>query len=80
MLKIKTYEMTCSACPSQWDIWTENDEYIYVRYRGGHFYARIGCETFYSEEVGGFFSGVMGNEEMMIRLAGVLDFSEAKEI
>lgn len=31
----------CWACPSQWDAWTETGQYIYLRYRGGHGYAKM---------------------------------------
>jgi hypothetical protein len=26
---------TCIACPSQWDAWTTDGQYLYLRYRGG---------------------------------------------
>ncbi|MFC9247427.1 hypothetical protein ACFT7S_26525 [Streptomyces sp. NPDC057136] len=26
---------TCSACPSQWDAWTADGQYLYLRYRHG---------------------------------------------
>lgn len=26
---------TCSACPSQWDAWTTDGQYLYMRYRFG---------------------------------------------
>ena len=26
---------TCSACPSQWDAWTTDGQYLYLRYRFG---------------------------------------------
>ena len=26
---------TCCACPSQWDAWTVDGQYLYLRYRGG---------------------------------------------
>ena len=26
---------TCQACPSQWDAWNEDGQYLYLRYRGG---------------------------------------------
>lgn len=26
---------TCTACPSQWDAWTLEGQYLYLRYRGG---------------------------------------------
>jgi len=27
---------TCQACPSQWDAWTAEGQYLYLRYRFGH--------------------------------------------
>lgn len=32
---------TCWACPSQWDAWTDEGEYVYLRYRHGCGYAKI---------------------------------------
>lgn len=26
---------TCTACPSQWDAWTADGQYLYLRYRSG---------------------------------------------
>lgn len=26
---------TCIACPSQWDAWTADGQYLYLRYRSG---------------------------------------------
>jgi hypothetical protein len=26
---------TCTACPSQWDAWTADGQYLYLRYRWG---------------------------------------------
>ncbi|GAA3550666.1 hypothetical protein GCM10022419_033670 [Nonomuraea rosea] len=26
---------TCRACPSQWDAWTTDGQYLYLRYRSG---------------------------------------------
>lgn len=28
--------LTCPACPSQWDAWTDAGQYLYLRYRGGY--------------------------------------------
>lgn len=27
---------TCWACPSQWDAWTPDGRYVYMRFRWGH--------------------------------------------
>ncbi|GIH91962.1 hypothetical protein ACFFMN_33860 [Planobispora siamensis] len=34
MRLVKVIE-TCSACPSQWDAWTDTGQYLYLRYRSG---------------------------------------------
>ena len=35
MITIVKQEQTCNMCPSQWDLWTEDGKYLYVRYRWG---------------------------------------------
>ena len=42
--KIYAINRTCEACPSQWELTTDEDDgyrYVYVRYRWGHFTAGI---------------------------------------
>lgn len=29
-------ERTCFACPSQWDAWDVDNNYYYIRFRGGY--------------------------------------------
>ncbi|MFD4660334.1 hypothetical protein ACFWP2_32480 [Kitasatospora sp. NPDC058444] len=33
--KLTRVVQTCSACPSQWDAWTADGQYLYLRYRHG---------------------------------------------
>ncbi|WP_046506189.1 hypothetical protein [Streptomyces odonnellii] len=33
--KLVRVVQTCSACPSQWDAWTADGQYLYLRYRHG---------------------------------------------
>lgn len=78
--KVDRCIMTCSACPSQWDIYTDKDEYIYARYRWGVltltlYPMRHGTEL-YRERIGDEFDGVMGTAELMKLTASVLDWSE----
>lgn len=78
--KVDRCIMTCSACPSQWDIYTDKDEYIYARYRWGVltltlYPMRHGIEL-YRERVGDEFDGVMDTDELMKLTASVLDWSE----
>lgn len=35
MLTLAKVIQTCAACPSQWDAWTEDGTYVYLRYRHG---------------------------------------------
>lgn len=35
MIVIGRIIQTCSACPSQWDAWTPEGDYLYLRYRWG---------------------------------------------
>lgn len=34
-MKIARAIQTCAACPSQWDAWTTDGQYLYLRYRSG---------------------------------------------
>lgn len=35
MITLAKVVQTCSACPSQWDAWTVDGQYLYLRYRWG---------------------------------------------
>lgn len=35
MITIVKAKQTSIACPSQWDLWDENGQYYYARYRSG---------------------------------------------
>jgi len=37
---------TCYACPSAWDAWTDEGQYLYLRYRYSH-----GTATIYDNEI-----------------------------
>lgn len=36
MPTLKELQMTCSACPSQWEGYTTDGAFIYIRYRYGY--------------------------------------------
>jgi hypothetical protein len=40
--KLVRVVQTCCACPSQWDAWTADGQYLYLRYRHGE-----GCVEWY---------------------------------
>lgn len=78
--KVKHCIMTCSACPSQWDIYTDKDEYIYARYRWGVltltlYPMRHGIEL-YRERIGDDLDGVMETTELVEHTKSVLDWSK----
>lgn len=45
-MKIIKAEQTCWACPSQWDAWTDEGRYVYLRYRHGY-----GSAVYYDDEI-----------------------------
>lgn len=88
---VSTFRKTCSACPSQWDVYLTDGRYVYVRYRGGRFRAEMSsCEAAWWEDSGGTIQicqkfvgdsldGWMETEDMKGLLADILDWSVAKE-
>ena len=78
--KVKHCIMTCSACPSQWDIYTDDGEYIYARYRWGRLTLtlnpwRENTEELYRKDIGDNFDGVMETTELVEHTKSVLDWS-----
>ena len=46
-------EKTCTACPAQWEGFTDTGREVYIRYRGDRFSVHVACEQFpdiWSEE------------------------------
>lgn len=68
MTVIKQANMTCSACPAQWEGHTENNEPIYIRYRWGYLSIRKGNvgdedgvagEEIFGKQIGDGFDGMI---------------------
>lgn len=79
--KVKHCKMTCSACPSQWNIYTDEGEYIYARYRWGRLTItlnpwREGSKELYCEDIGDGLDGVMETTELVEYTKSVLDWSK----
>lgn len=79
--RVKRYEQTCPACPSQWDIYTTEGEHIYARYRWGHLCVRLNPwhkdeKILYDKSIGEGLDGYLSTEELMKHTASVLDWSE----
>lgn len=61
--------MTCSACPSQWDIHTTDGQYIYARYRWGWLTVTLdpwseNSKELYAEQMGDEYDGVMSTIQL----------------
>lgn len=79
--KVKSCKQTCSACPSQWVIYTEDGEYIYARYRWGRLTLtlnpfQVNGEEFYRETVGDGLDGVLDTLELVEHTKSILDWSK----
>lgn len=77
---VKSYEQTCFACPSQWDIYTTDGKYIYARYRWGHLALTLHSFTkisrvILSESIGDGLDGLLSDEELREITSTVLDWS-----
>lgn len=76
---------TCSACPSQWDIFLDDGRYVYVRYRWGGLRLTLAenedalfngyDQVIYDEQIGDGFDGVMEEEELRDLTKDILDWS-----
>lgn len=75
--------MTCSACPSQWDIYTDENKYIYVRYRWGVLEVTLNAfqenekELLY-ESIGEDLDGYLETERLMMHTKSILDWSNSR--
>ena len=78
--EVKHCIMTCSACPSQWDIYTDEGEYIYARYRWGVLTLTLNPwrdgQLLYKERHGEELDGVMETTELVEHTKSVLDWSK----
>ena len=93
MIKISKFSKTCNHCPSQWECLTDDNQYVYIRYRHGYlragmaeserefFYGNIGENIYnvFNEKIGEEYDGSMTTKEMIERLSHKLDFSNSQE-
>lgn len=72
---------TCSACPAQWDAWTADGQYLYLRYRWGQGSARAYDDqdqgyTVASFEKGNGLSGSISLEDFCAHAGLKLNLTE----
>lgn len=91
MIKISKFSQTCNHCPSQWECLTDDNQYVYIKYRNG--YLRAGIEktekklfdkitdryNVFNEKIGEEYDGSMTTKEMIDKLSDKLDFSNSQE-
>jgi hypothetical protein len=83
LLKIDHFKQTCCACPSQWEAWTIDEVFVYIRYRHGTFRIdkkKIG-NTIFEESYTNVHSsdGYMPTVDMQQASSHILDWSHAVE-
>ncbi|WUH94500.1 hypothetical protein OG900_33090 [Streptomyces sp. NBC_00433] len=78
-LSIARAVQTCAACPSQWDAWTEDGDYLYLRYRWGVGTARYGDILVAQFDTDDPWGGVMGLDEFCAR-AGIILADDAEAL
>lgn len=79
-IKVTKIVQTCSACPSQWDMWDEKENYYYIRYRWGQLRVDSphGNTIFRKTLDESGWDGVLSTEDMQQILSHMFDWSEAK--
>jgi hypothetical protein len=94
MIKLKSLERVCPGCPMMWEGWTEDNLFVFIRYRWGFLRVLVGktpnenyendnifndSDLVYGKTIGDEYDGTMTNKEMMNHLKDILDFSLVKE-
>lgn len=76
MIRVTKLEMTCGACPSQWQGDTDDGRPIYVRYRWGHLRVEMDDtdEVVFEWSSGDNLDGVMDLDQLKELTAGVIEW------
>lgn len=70
LLVAKSITNLGTSCPTQWEGITEKGEHIYIRYRFGYLYVRVGDDQVFQTNYGDDMGGVMTSEKML-ELTGI---------
>jgi hypothetical protein len=82
MIKITKIVNTCPGCPAQWDAWTSEGKYYFIRYRWGGLRVDVddvSPETIYCESVGPPLDGLMTFDELKGHLKDLMQFDCEEE-
>lgn len=77
--KVKSCKQTCTACPSQWDIYTTEGNYIYAKYRWGYLSLVLNMNTksrqlIFEQYIRNGRIGGMDTTELIQRTSAILDW------
>lgn len=79
-LKVKELHRTCCACPSQWEGMTDDNKFIYVRYRWGYFSFSVDNKEVYGVQYGEDMDGEMDDIAMLVICMKFCDFSYIEKL
>ena len=79
MIKVTDIEMTCGACPSQWEGHTDDDRQIYVRYRWGNLTIEV-SEPGDTEKNAAVFGELVFEAQCGDGLSGIMSYNKLKEL
>jgi hypothetical protein len=71
-------QQTCEACPSQWEGATQDERYVYIRYRWGRLSVSVDGETVYCQDIGDALDGTLSWGEMMQYTSHVMIWDECE--
>jgi len=74
--KIVELQMTCGACPSQWQGKTDSGNHVFIHYRWGFLTVDIDGQRIYQKTIGDEMSGVLGTLEMKQLIGTVFEFDD----
>ena len=74
-IKIDRIEQTCYGCPSQWNMYTADGDYIY----DGTLSIDCNDKNIYRQSIGDNLDGFMSLEELAVYAHGILDLTQESE-
>lgn len=57
LIELAKVTQTCTACPSQWDAWSTDGKYVYIRYRSGILTVEVSGDKVFERKIGDNLSG-----------------------
>jgi hypothetical protein len=75
MIRVTEIRNTCSACPSQWEGLTDDEQVVYIRFRWGHL--SVGVDHCLDEAICAAPIFTWDDSDMC---NGVMDYGQLKEL